>query len=549
MVGLLCFTSISSLGQSQKLLRSTDADSREDQDTNSMRDSTNTKEQVIVDLDGAFSPTRDADRTEGRAKTPKIRSTVGSPDRPPVAALQFPTVDQDDKRAAIEWDVDTNEVSRGYSWPHCYWHAKYAINYTHFGLIDPNAVYWGQLVRGSGANVAYKMKGRFPKSIYFSWQVYASQTSAAPDQKVTDFHVKPLWGTNPFSNPDATPEDMGGYEVYLTPSGEEGYVNELRLPNATINQLILRMYKPDPILGPSISIIDLEPPTLYMAHDMGEGKREWKALPRCSAAKEKLLADLSNAWYEIQYPHATGTEGRGVIPILREMNCPMNPTKGNVSFVLFQGDWLPPELAIARQSQDSPYMMYCINPYNDWRHYLNTLLKIRFKLPVIADGLFSGIRVANVGDYEVRYLSMSTADGFYPTIASIDGRGMQRFYNYSSAGNSSWDGWVEIRVALNEAKARACNFWSDQAIFLPLEVEDVHPAKSIVLFLRSILAHGPKSAGAASKACGNSVLCGNPPFIRSIMQEQYPELEVYHCDSCEGKPPLVTRYEDYFKNH
>jgi len=141
---------------------------------------------------------------------------------------------------------------------------------------------------------------------------------------------------------------------------------------------------------------------------------------------------------------------------------------------------------------------------------------------VIADGLFSGIRVANVGDYEVRYLSMSTADGFYPTIASIDGRGMQRFYNYSSAGNSSWDGWVEIRVALNEAKARACNFWSDQAIFLPLEVEDVHPAKSIVLFLRSILAHGPKSAGAASKACGNSALCGNPPFIRSIMQEQYP---------------------------
>lgn len=98
-------------------------------------------------------------------------------------------------------------------------------------------------------------------------------------------------------------------------------MNELRLPNATINQLILRMYKPDPILGPSISIIDLEPPTLYMAHDMGEGKREWRALPRCSAAKEKLLADLSNAWYEIQYPHATGTEGRGVIPVSRSSGC------------------------------------------------------------------------------------------------------------------------------------------------------------------------------------------------------------------------------------
>ena len=63
------------------------------------------------------------------------------------------------------------------------------------------------------------------------------------------------------------------------------------------------------------------------------------------------------------------------------MNCPMNPSKGNVSFVLFQGDWLDPSLAIARQSIDSPYMMYCINPYNDWTYYLNTLLKVRPSLP------------------------------------------------------------------------------------------------------------------------------------------------------------------------
>ena len=113
---------------------------------------------------------------------------------------------------------------------------------------------------------------------------------------------------------------------------------------------------------------------------------------------------------------------------------------------------------------------------------------------------------------------MSTADGFFPTIASIDGKGMERFYNR----NSSWDGWVEIRAALNEQKARDCGFWSDDAIFLPLESAQVHPAKSIVMFYRSILAKGPRSAGAASKACGNGALCGNPPFLRSIMQDQYP---------------------------
>ncbi|GAB5034270.1 Hypothetical protein NocV09_01800460 [Nannochloropsis oceanica] len=461
------------------------------------------------------------------------------------AVVLIPPGEDQDKREAIEWDVDTNDTPRGITWPHCYFHAKYAMNYTAFGLIDPNAVYWGQLVRGSGANVAYKFKGKFPKSIYFSYQVYASQQSAEPDQKITDMNVKPLWGQNPFSNGSITPDETGGYEVYFTPSGQEGYTNELRLPSNPVNQLILRMYKVDPSLPPSTSIIDLEPPTMYMAHDMGEGKREWRALPRCSAHEEKLLADLSNIFYEIQYPRSSGTEGYGVIPVLRDMNCPMNPSKGNVSFVLFQGDWLDPSLAIARQSIDSPYMMYCINPYNDWTYYLNTLLKVRFKLPTLANALFSDIKVANVGEYEVRYVSMSTADGFFPTIASIDGKGMERFYNR----NSSWDGWVEIRVALNEQKARDCGFWSDDAIFLPLESAQVHPAKSIVMFYRSILAKGPKSAGAASKACGSGALCGNPPFLRSIMQDQYPELEVYHCDECAGKAPVVTRYADYFQGH
>jgi len=59
----------------------------------------------------------------------------------------------------------------------------------------------------------------------------------------------------------------------------------------------------------------------------------------------------------------------------------MNPKEGNVSFVLFQGSWLNPRLAIARQSIDSPYMMYCINPYNDWTYYLNTMLKVSPSLP------------------------------------------------------------------------------------------------------------------------------------------------------------------------
>lgn len=57
----------------------------------------------------------------------------------------------------------------------------------------------------------------------------------------------------------------------------------------------------------------------------------------------------------------------------------------------------------------------------------------------------------------------------------------------------------------------------------------------------SLLHTGPKTAGAASRACNKTANCGNPGFIRNVMQEQYPELEVYQCEG--GK---LQRYADYW---
>ncbi len=55
------------------------------------------------------------------------------------------------------------------------------------------------------------------------------------------------------------------------------------------------------------------------------------------------------------------------------------------------GAWLTPQIQnlVARQSSDSPYLFYCINPDNRWEHFVNTVFKIRFKLPKIPDGLYS----------------------------------------------------------------------------------------------------------------------------------------------------------------
>ena len=55
---------------------------------------------------------------------------------------------------------------------------------------------------------------------------------------------------------------------------------------------------------------------------------------------------------------------------------------------------------------------------------------------------------------------------------------------------------MELRVALNEAKAQECGVWDPvNTVFLPLMSDRVHPAKAIIIIYRSVLAHG-RSRGA-----------------------------------------------------
>eukprot|EP00624_Nannochloropsis_granulata_P005361 evm.model.NODE_3790_length_1387_cov_17.306417.1 len=86
--------------------------------------------------------------------------------------------------------------------------------------------------------------------------------------------------------------------------------------------------------------------------------------------------------------------------------------------------------------------------------------------------------------YDMRFFSIATADSVLPqpTIASLDGAAIKRKYNNTQG--SGWDGWVEVRIAVSEEKARACNFWDDNAIFLPLASARVEPAKSITIIIR-----------------------------------------------------------------
>jgi len=126
----LSFYSVISHTQGQKLRRRTNADSPDG------------VEEVVISIDEGFSVTHPeggaffAAPTFGVEKEARIpvttaAGTVISAAAAPVASSDAVSAlwqgEEQDKRSAIEWDVDTSDTPRGFSWPRCHWHAKYAV--------------------------------------------------------------------------------------------------------------------------------------------------------------------------------------------------------------------------------------------------------------------------------------------------------------------------------------------------------------------------------------------------------------------------------------
>ena len=60
----------------------------------------------------------------------------------------------------------------GSRWPRCQWHVKMDWETTPNRLIDPNAVYFGEVLRtNKNHSYIYKIAGRYPPVRYFSFQV------------------------------------------------------------------------------------------------------------------------------------------------------------------------------------------------------------------------------------------------------------------------------------------------------------------------------------------------------------------------------------------
>ena len=75
----------------------------------------------------------------------------------------------------------------------------------------------------------YRITGRYPLMPYFSFQSYDVNGNLI--DKLSDYEISPISGSgrNPYSDLSATIDNIGKYEIYLTPTGNFGFQNELKL--------------------------------------------------------------------------------------------------------------------------------------------------------------------------------------------------------------------------------------------------------------------------------------------------------------------------------
>lgn len=147
-----------------------------------------------------------------------------------------------------------------------------------------------------------------------SYQSYTLQ--GAPLTSIFDREIQPAWGLNPYRTPNATRDAAGGYEVYVTRDGKQGWPNELKgLPQqgergsgsslrgtttvlGDLSIVILRFYnaqQPPLVWGGS------SPPEIAYSDDFG---KTWKVLEQCRDNERQrfntLLMRGGRAMHELQ---------------------------------------------------------------------------------------------------------------------------------------------------------------------------------------------------------------------------------------------------------
>ncbi|GAB5030631.1 Hypothetical protein NocV09_00302970 [Nannochloropsis oceanica] len=442
----------------------------------------------------------------------------------------------------------------GSKWPRCAWQVATEPSASSFGLLDLNAFYHTLVIWDFHDSDVYRIKGRFPAARYFSIQSYEFSNGKAI-ASMLDRDIRPATGKNPYNDLSASPAHRGTFDIYLTAHGNQGLPNELQVkrPGNHLEEkepvtIIYRMYDADVYAArgdegawtPKQQFWGFTDPAV-VEHRTHDGR--WTEVPACT--------DFGSALFQ-----ATFTD---LYPVLKHFpataaSCPMAQLSDDVfpSMILF-GAGLEQGYAASITSYtnyDTRYLYWCAQ---EAKMGPNMVIRMQGKLPRVPQGLYSGERLPRVAQselYDARYISISTIDMLFPspTYQEVEDHDIERFYS-EVPGWAEHDRTYSIIFSIDQKVALACNLYdADTQLFLAWDDAydyGLGPTRMPSIVYRELLptpAAGGRSLKDVDKACHavEKTACGDGSFIRGVMGDIYPRIDVFECDPTTGIATLLA---------
>ena len=173
-------------------------------------------------------------------------------------------------------------------------------------------------------------------------------------------------------------------------------------------------------------------------------------------------------------------------------------------------------------------------------------------LPRVPHSLYNHPRVAEWGDYDARYVSVSTIDMLYPspTYQEFTDHDIEHFYSQLPG----WDRTYSIAFAVDPAIARACGLYDPDAQLFLAWRDTYHyglePTRMPAVVYRELLPTLPEEGGRGhslvdvERACTApgrpKEACGDGNVIREVMGDTYPRIDVWSCDPETGVATVLA---------
>ena len=474
----------------------------------------------------------------------------------------------------------------------CQWSQIFYYDLSPALYIDQHAAYYFQIIPelDPESMEAIKFVGKFPKVRYFSVERYIGLRGKDGDKNLDAAHIKPAWGCNPFSDPSCTEENIGGYEIWVThckrpgkdthplpnefcfdPEEDAKYLDPVNIGPPKPGQawysgvegdrysphLVIRYFQPE---DAHVKSQDIETPIVYRGH---VGCNDFYELPQCKKENEEYFSWLSNLteWLE---------HYRSFKPF--PSDCTMTSDKLRIA----EGSWMVN--AIPAVGGSTSYFFWCNKNLEGRDFWLNNVLVVKYKLPKTPyTGLFPNseqnpqCRVSETHCWQAQYASITSVDSWIPLMVSETHNDLKILEHYGGKDHperyyTDCDSpTATIILAESEEKAKRCGFLpNDQGlpdlygthdgIYLNMRttVQNAFPYYAGII-MRQVNSdrNDPTTFGGARERCLNDgeggMKCGDPDYLRSLMGDYYPELEIYRCLEGaheSGSTPLVYNVAD-----